>query len=711
MIRLWESTETNFKSNKWVLNECTKSEITEIINGEFALDLEYPLQDTKGLSKYIVRGNIITCPIKDNRPEQQFRIRKVYKTSSKVVVYAEAKLIADLKANRVRAMTITGKTRKQAIQYILDNTLEQNDFVVGNLDTNNTNNVIVNIQEGSALEALIGTTNSILSEYGGEFIINNNSIDIVDSRGSNDGFTIAYGKNIASIKETTDDTDLITVLIPKVGDLRLPEYYVDSPRVNSYEKRYFQDVELNLKIWNGEGKQDSDEITQAEAYKVMRNTCNKMFVEDKLDQINFNYSVDLVTLGKTEEYKEYAILESTSLGDIVEINHKLLNLDLTGRINKTIYNVLLDKYSKLEIGFAKQDIADIINTAVKQIEFAKQEISLKVENVKKTLSAEIKVTEGNILEKVANADKGLQSNIDIQAGKISAVVQSGDAAGSWELSEDAFKVAFSGSSAGYTAIASDGITISDGRFRIKKNSNTVFYVSSGGTCTADGGFIVEDDDVTTEISADGIRITNEEGYTGTLTINDRTELYIPDDLRIGDYLRVDNRLQVYGDYIRLLEGADLIILDNGHLSVDGYADIGGDLDVEGEKNCLQSTENYGKRRINAYETVEYYFGDIGEGVIRDQECIVYIDDIFNECINTSISYQVFTQIYTGTITKIERNENYFIIYGSDNTEFAWEIKAKRKGYENVRLEERVDLKDDNSETSIENMLLERNDLE
>ena len=491
MIRLWESTEKNFKGNQWILNECTKCEITEIINGEFALDLEYPLQDTKGISKYIVRGNIITCPVKDNRPEQQFRIRKVNKTATNVVVYAEAKLIADLKANRVRAMTIVGKTRKEAIQIVLDNALEKHRFVAGNLDNNTTNNVIVNIEEGTVLEALIGKKNSILSEYGGEFIINNNIIDIVDSRGSDEGFTIAYGKNISSIKETTDDTDLVTVLIPKVGELRLPEYYVESTKVNNYEKRYFKDVELKLKIWDGKSERGSDEVTQAEAYSVIRNTCNKMFTQDKLDQINFNYSVDLVTLGKTEEYREYAILESTDLGDIVEIKHKLLNLDLSGRINKTIYNVLLDKYSKLEIGFAKQDITDIINATVKQIDFAKQQISLKVENMQKTLSSEIKVTEESILQAVTKADNNLKSQIEIEAGKINAVVQRDNTGMGWTLNQEEFKVACTGASGSSVTIDKNGLTVKDGKFKLKHKSNTVFKVDdNSGICTADGGFMV-----------------------------------------------------------------------------------------------------------------------------------------------------------------------------------------------------------------------------
>lgn len=115
------------------------------------------------------------------------------------------------------------------------------------------------------------------------------------------------------------------------------------------------------------------------------------------------------------------------------------------------------------------------------------------------------------------------------------------------------------------------------------------------------------------------------------------------------------------------------------------------LEVSGSKNSLQKTENYGERLINAYETAEYFFGDIGSGTIKDGECIIYIDEIFKECINTSIQYHVFTQAYNGSITQIDRQQEYFIVYGEDGTEFSWELKAKRIGYENNRLDIPTDI--------------------
>ena len=68
--------------------------------------------------------------------------------------------------------------------------------------------------------------------------------------------------------------------------------------------------------------------------------------------------------------------------------------------------------------------------------------------------------------------------------------------------------------------------------------------------------------------------------------------------------------------------------------------------VKGSKNCIQDTENYGYRAINAYETADYYLGDIGEGNIgEDGLCYVSIDDVFMETVNTKCNYQVFLTKY------------------------------------------------------------------
>lgn len=139
-----------------------------------------------------------------------------------------------------------------------------------------------------------------------------------------------------------------------------------------------------------------------------------------------------------------------------------------------------------------------------------------------------------------------------------------------------------------------------------------------------------------------------------------------------------------GSYFRILSSPDF----NRNSINNVYRVSCTELAVSGSKNCVQDTENFGKRLINAYETCDYLFGDAGESIIENGECIVYLDDIFKEIITTDITYQVFLTKYgKGDIWVSERHEDYFIVQADNDISFGWEIKAKRKGYENYRLVE------------------------
>lgn len=123
------------------------------------------------------------------------------------------------------------------------------------------------------------------------------------------------------------------------------------------------------------------------------------------------------------------------------------------------------------------------------------------------------------------------------------------------------------------------------------------------------------------------------------------------------------------------------------VTLDGNTQVLGDFGVTGTKNALVETENFGHRAVSAYETAEYYFGDIGSAKLKNGKCKIEIEEIFKETVNTNIDYQVFLQAYgNANIWVSERHQDYFIVEGTDDIEFGWELKAKRKGYENTRLE-------------------------
>ena len=136
--------------------------------------------------------------------------------------------------------------------------------------------------------------------------------------------------------------------------------------------------------------------------------------------------------------------------------------------------------------------------------------------------------------------------------------------------------------------------------------------------------------------------------------------------------------------------AEIVLgLDPGRIDFDAKeSNFSGNLTVSGSKNAIVPTSQ-GMAAINAYETAEYYFGDIGKSKTdKNGQVLIQLDPLFLETVNTSIPYHVFVSPYGNANVWVEQmDQNSFLVKSSKPfIEFSWEIKAKRKGYEDDRLE-------------------------
>lgn len=153
----------------------------------------------------------------------------------------------------------------------------------------------------------------------------------------------------------------------------------------------------------------------------------------------------------------------------------------------------------------------------------------------------------------------------------------------------------------------------------------------------------------------------------------------------------DKRISLTADNISILANKELSLSNIETLNVKNsiYTNYIStkNLYVSGSKNAVVPSSK-GYIAINAYETAEYYFGDIGESQTDKQGVkIINLEPLFLETVNTSVPYQVFLSSYDDAkVWVFARNNNMFIVKSDKpNVKFAWEIKAKRKDYENVRL--------------------------
>jgi len=336
MIRIYSSTETNFTTNGLaVLSECKSFLTTERFNDQYEVEFEHPLDD-RGRWQNIVEGNIVK-----NADGQLFRIYHKSKTLSRIKANARH-IFYDLTDNFLENVRPTDQSGAGAIAWILTHTQYAHPFTsLGDVGGIKTEYYV----RKNPVEVIMGK-GGIIEVWGGELVRDNFLIKLLVARGIDQGVLVSYGKNIIGIEETINLDNLITRIHPVGKDgLMLPEKYVDSPNISLFVNPKIQEISFDVEF-------EADLRAAAQAY----------FVNTKCDVPLVNYAVDFLELSKTEEYKNYSVLESVALGDIVMVRHLKLMLDLKCKVISMIRNDLTGRIEKIELGsFQKNLMSSMTN--------------------------------------------------------------------------------------------------------------------------------------------------------------------------------------------------------------------------------------------------------------------------------------------------------------------------------------------------------------
>ncbi len=340
VLTLYGKSETNYETlGIGVLRDFkVDPTITEVLNGSYNLEFEYVR--TGWLSEYLVEGNIIKA---NNQPFRIWNIKKNIDSSS-ITVLAKH-LFFDLeKTNFVEDVAPTNKTADTALAWLLDHTKIPNDYVVTGDCTKVESSRYVRM---NPIEAIYNADNAILKKYGGEIEIDNKNITVHNKRGKELGLEIRQSKNLNGADYSVDLSTVATRIMPIGRDgLLLPEKYIDSPLINNYFAPFFYKYEVDV------GVDEENGVTLEECYSKMREEVNNLF-ETGVDLPQVSITVDFVELSKTKEYEIYSNLESAHLGDTVKVFIPGLNIKLTTRIVKTVYNCSKKRITKMELGSLK----------------------------------------------------------------------------------------------------------------------------------------------------------------------------------------------------------------------------------------------------------------------------------------------------------------------------------------------------------------------
>lgn len=280
------------------------------------------------------------------------------------------------------------------------------------------------------------------------------------------------------------------------------------------------------------------------------------------------------------------------------------------------------------------------------------------------------------VKRASDAEGEMSSKITQTADLINSKVSKGSIIS--EINQSAESVSISASKINF-----NGLVTANNRFKIKTDGSfEAVYGTLGGWNIKNGVMKSNDQKLTLDPANNRIYFDDDD--------DDFVTELSPNGTRTN-YLTVDGG--VIEDPTLLIEAASssrIAFYNSFSSSDEDEIRLNGNLEVFGTKSRVARTENFSDRLLYCYETPTPMFGDLGCGKTNDRGiAIVDIDPAFSETINSGIEYQVFLQKEgDGDIWIEEKDTEYFMVKGTPNLKFSWELKCIQKHYEHLRLDEK-----------------------
>lgn len=359
---LFNAEATDFSTNGFGrLSDCASCQVTEARNGLYELEMTYPV--TGAFYKEIQMASLILAVPGDGQEAQPFAVYKISKPLQGVVrIYAQH---MSYQLSCIPCAPFTASSVSEALDGLKQYAAEPCPYTFW---TDKTSAGTFTVPAPSSIRSRLGgVSGSILDVYGGEYEFDRFMVKLHANRGADRGVVLRYGKNITDLRQEENIANTITGIYPYWMDgegnlVQLPEKVLSSEQAANFP--YPRTVPLDL----------SSEFEKAPTVAELRTKAQAYIKENNIGIPSVSVSVSFVALWQTEEYKDIAPLERVKLCDTVTVSYEKLGVDVKAKIVKTVYNVLEDKYSSLEIGEIRSNLAGTIAAQQRELADQKKEI-------------------------------------------------------------------------------------------------------------------------------------------------------------------------------------------------------------------------------------------------------------------------------------------------------------------------------------------------
>jgi len=363
MIQLYKRDNTDYDSNGDYILHPESCNLKCELNGTWELTMQYPFDEGKEFNA-IVNETVLAVPAPDS-DKQLYRVYNVDKDMNGKTVYARP-IFLDA-ANEVMLTDVrpTDKTGQDALNIMTKNTKYK---AVSDITDKNTAYYI----RKNLIEAIASDEeNSFLNRWGGEITYDNYTININKSAGTDRGVTVVFGKNLTQISENINYDNIVTRIVPVAYNgytLSGDKPWVDSSNISKYAVVRTKVIEYSdVKLTDDAAEAgETTYDTIAELRTALRQKCKEEF-ENGIDLPFANYKIEMVELSKTEEYKNYKILEKVNLGDTVYCRHSGLDIDIKAKVIGIDYDCINKRYNQIELGSAVQNYLTDLSSQIQSM--------------------------------------------------------------------------------------------------------------------------------------------------------------------------------------------------------------------------------------------------------------------------------------------------------------------------------------------------------
>ena len=389
--KLYESTEMDFNSNGLgSLPDAISCKVTEERNGCYELEMEYPVG---GLHYDLIENNrIIYAKPNETSDPQPFDVKEITPSMNKMTATIYAQHVR-YRMNGIPVSPFSAQGINDALAGLKQNSLIKHPFTFYTDIVNGSSKFNVGLP-GTLGSLLGGTKGSILDTFSGsagcEYEFDRFNVKLHAHRGTDSGVSIRYAKNLTGCKMESSIESVYTGVLAywqkkeegKEELLSSDIQYITNH--TSYPREYIYMLDCSSDF------EDTPTVEHLNAKAL------NYAVNNRIGEPSVSVDVSFIPLWGTEEYKAIAPLERVCLCDTVTVRFDLLGVNVKAIVNKTVYDVLSEKYESISIGSAKSKLGETI----------KQEVHNQAEAVKKDTISAVQGSIDSAVDKIRGGTNG-----------------------------------------------------------------------------------------------------------------------------------------------------------------------------------------------------------------------------------------------------------------------------------------------------------------